>query len=312
MKIYLLCFVLILTACQTKRRASEPTRSEPPVVTTTPPVVETAPTTTPVPQQPQLPPTPAAGLGSNPKVGLILGPGAMRAFAHVGVVQEFAKAKLPIQAIVGIEMGALIAAIYANKGLPYDVEWQMGKLKESDLVKKGLLSGRELGDVQNTDEFINTVLSSAKAENSRIPFACPAFHMGKSQAYMMNRGVFAEMLKFCLAFPPLFKPYQQNVAGVLDLKAAVDYVRSKGATYVIYVDLLSRPLPIKGSESETQILWGLMEEVLSRPERGIDYVVRVPLQDVDLMDYNRRKEVIQLGQKAAQDAYQQISRKMGL
>lgn len=311
MKIYLLCLVFVISACQTRHKSETP-KYEQPVVTSTPPPEVAPPSNQATPVPPVTPATPAAGLGSNPRVGLILGPGAMRAYAHVGVVQEFAKAKLPIQAIVGMEMGSLIAAIYANKGLPYDVEWQMSKMKESDIVQKGILSGQKPGDVQNTDEFINTVLSSSRAENSKIPFACPAFHLGKSQAYMMNRGAYAEMLKFCLAFPPLFKPYQQNVAGVLDLKAAVDFVRSKGATYVIYVDLLSRPIPIKGSEAETQILWGLMEEALSRPERGIDYVVRVPLQDIDLVDYNRRKEVIQLGQKAAQDAYQQISKKMGL
>lgn len=309
MKRHLIIFMLVITACQVKTKRVEPTHTDSPAVVTQPPPAETS--TTPVQPMPTSPPVAAGGLGATPKIGLILGPGAMRGFAHVGVVQEFAKSKLPIQSVVGIEMGALVAAIYANKGLPYDVEWQMMKLKESDLVQKGLLSGQKAGDVQSTEEFLNTALSSSRAENSKVSFACPAFHMGKSQAYMMNRGVFSEMLRFCLAFPPLFKPYQQNVSGVLDLKAAVDYVRSKGATYVIYVDLLSRPIPIKGAEVETQILWSLMEEALSRPEKGIDYVVRVPLQDFDLMDFNRRREVIQLGQKAALEAYQQISKKMG-
>lgn len=310
-------FVLSLSACQvsTKHEIVRPlpvtlpeALTENPVKATETPPVQEEPGTT----HPALVPAPLS-VGNNPKVGLILGPGALRAFAHVGVVQEFAKAKIPIQAIVGIEMGALVAAIYANKGQPYDVEWQMMKLKESDLVQKALLSSQvTTGDVKSLSEFINLSLSSARAENAKVSFACPAYNMGKAQAYLMNRGSFAEMLPFCLAFPPLFKPFRQNVSGVLDLNAAVEYVRSKGATYVVYVDLLSGPAPLRTAGSENQVLWSLTTEALTRQEKGLDYVIHVPLQDYDLLDYNHRREMIQSGQRAAIEALQQISKKLGL
>lgn len=301
------CF-LAFSACQVSSKREVPKSPAVPSgpVDIAPSHEEPSPTPTPTLQAPLT-------VGSNPKVGLILGPGALRAFAHVGVVQEFAKTKIPIQAIVGIEMGSLVAAIYANKGQPYDVEWQMMKLKESELIQKSLLSGQvSSGEVKSLNEFINLALSSAKAENSKISYACPAYHMGKSQVYLMNRGNFAEMLPFCLAFPPLFKPFQQNIAGVLDLKAAVEYVRSKGANYVVYVDLLSGPLSLKSAGGENQVLWSLTAEALSRPEKGLDYVIHVPLQDYDLLDFNRRREMIQSGRRTALEAIQQISKKLGL
>lgn len=246
---------------------------------------------------------PAGRLGVAPKVGLILGPGALRSYAHIGVVQEFAKQKMPIHVIGGIEMGALVAAIYANKGQPYDVEWQLMKLKESDLVQQELLSSQvKLGDVRNLRSFMKLALSSSKAENSKVHFVCPAYQMEKQQVFLMNRGAYSDMLPFCLAFPPLFKPYQQNVSAMFSLKTLIDYMRSKGATYVIYVDLLSGPVKMAGSNTESEVLWSLVAEASRRQEKGLDHVIHVPLKNFDLLDFNHRREMIQKGQQAAQGA----------
>jgi NTE family protein len=314
--------VLALVGCQTKtHRTDAPTRPNPTgPIKNMEPVPQSPSTTVPAQQQPappqqtphEEPPAPLP-MGVTPKIALILGPGALRSYAHVGVVQELAKQKMPIHAIAGIEMGALVAAIYANKGQPYDVEWQMMKLKESDIVQKGLLS-RDVkpGDVRALNEFMNIALSSNRAENSKVPFACPALQMEKQQVYIMSRGAFTEMLPYCIAFPPLFKPHQQNVAGVLSLKALIDTVRSKGATYVVYVDLLSGPLRLEGAEAETQVLWSLAAESLNRKEKGVDFILRVPLKDYDLLDFNKRREMIQKGQHSAQEASVQIGKDLNL
>jgi len=313
-KILIALLLTVVSACQ-----SRPSKTDAPARPAVPPTVpktaeSQAPSATPAPtreepmqQQAPLP------VGVTPKIALILGPGALRSYAHVGVVQALAKQKMPIHAVAGIEMGALVAAIYANKGQPYDVEWQMMKLKESDLVQKGLLSGQvKAGDVKALNEFMNIALSSSRAENSKVPFACPALQLEKQQVLVMNRGAYTEMLPFCLAFPPLFKPHQQNVAGVLSLKAMVDAVRARGATYVIYVDLLSGPLKLEGSEPETQILWSLAAENLNRKEKGVDFILRVPLREYDLLDFNKRREMIQKGQQSAQDASVQIAKDLNL
>ncbi|MGZ5278928.1 MAG: patatin-like phospholipase family protein [Pseudobdellovibrionaceae bacterium] len=312
-KISVAVLLTALTACK-----SHPSRTEAP---SRPTVPSTAPRTA-DPQVPSTAPAPTREepvqqaplpIGVTPKIGLILGPGALRSYAHVGVVQALAKQKMPIHAVAGIEMGALVAAIYANKGQPYDVEWQMMKLKESDLVQKGLLSGQvQAGDVKALNEFMNIALSSNRAENSKVPFACPALQLEKQQVLVMNRGAYTEMLPFCLAFPPLFKPHQQNVAGVLSLKAMVDAVRARGATYVIYVDLLSGPVRLEGAEAGTQILWSLAAENLNRKEKGVDFILRVPLRDYDLMDFNKRREMIQKGQQSAQDSSVQIAKDLNL
>ncbi|MEI7973267.1 MAG: hypothetical protein WCH11_02755, partial [Bdellovibrio sp.] len=55
------------------------------------------------------------GGGANFQLGLILGPGALRALAHVGFLQELSKAQVPVRGIVGLEMGALAGALMARK-----------------------------------------------------------------------------------------------------------------------------------------------------------------------------------------------------
>lgn len=297
---------LVLTACQSmKRPGGQASRQESPGGPVRP-------------VEPHMPPQkdehlpPPVAVGVTPKIGLILGPGALRTYAHVGVVQEFAKQKMPIHAVAGIEMGALVAAIYANKGQPYDVEWQMMKLKESDLVQKGLLSSQvKAGDVRSLNEFMNMALSSSRAENSKVQFACPAYQMEKQHVYMMNRGIYTSLLPFCMAFPPLFHPHQQNVAAVFSLKSVVDHLRAKGATYIVYVDLLSGPVKLGGATPDAEVLWALTSEASSRPA-GIDHVIRIGLRDFDLLDFNRRREMIQKGQQAAQEASSRIMKSLNM
>lgn len=251
--------------------------------------------------------------GTAPKLGVIFGPGALRAYAHIGVLQELSKLKAPIVAVSGLEMGALIAGIYANKGQLYDVEWQMMKLKEEDLLKKGFLDSTvKSGDVRELSGFLDMVFGNAKAEDGRVSFACPALNMSKSQVFMMNRGAFKQMTPYCLAFPPLFKPFQGSVAGVLDLKAAVDFARQKGANYVIYVDLLEGSFQVGPSDSEVNTLWNLTAQALERQAKGVDMVISVPLKDFNLFDFSKRREILQRGLQSGQKAAQKITDKFDL
>ncbi len=307
----LLC-VIFLASCQSKNKS--PDSSEMPPMQ---PNVQTNPSS-PAPSVPFIAEEEAQRMDvgmavSSVKLGLILGPGALRSFAHVGIITEFAKAKLPIHAVTGIEMGSLVAAIYANKGQPYDVEWQMMKLKESDLVQKGLLSSSlKPGEAQSLNEFMNMALSSAKAENSKINFACPAFHIGKRQTYVMNKGVFSQMLPYCLSFPPLFKPYQQNIAGVSDLKPLIDYLKGKGVNYIVYVDVLMGNNKLESASFETESLWALTASHLSKQEKSVNEVIRIPLQDFSLTDFSRRKEMVQRGQQVGVRAANDLKKKLGL
>jgi NTE family protein len=240
----------------------------------------------------------AAGYTENPKIGLILGPGSARAWAHIGVLQELNKAKLPITQIVGLEMGALIGGIYAQKAQPFDVEWQMSKLK----------------DIKSLGAFINSVFGSAKVEDLKLPFSCPAYNLVKSQYFMMNKGAMSQMLPYCLPVPPLLHSHNNNVAGMTELKASIDYLKSKGANFIVYVNVLPAKNGVitGGLDDESNFLWTLAGLSLSKQWQTVDYVLNVPVQDFDLKDWSKRRELLQKGIEAGQNATTQISKRLGL
>jgi NTE family protein len=86
-----------------------------------------------------------------PKVGVIFGPGGGKVFGHIGVLQEFQKNKIPIYNVAGMEMGALVASLYAWRGSANDTEWQLFKIKSEDVLKKNLISSRKMGSKCNSN-----------------------------------------------------------------------------------------------------------------------------------------------------------------
>ena len=60
---------------------------------------------------------------SMPRIALVLGGGAARGFAHVGVIRVLEQEKVPIDMIVGTSVGSLIGAIYAYDVNSFELEW---------------------------------------------------------------------------------------------------------------------------------------------------------------------------------------------
>ncbi|MBO9668401.1 MAG: hypothetical protein J7501_16500, partial [Bdellovibrio sp.] len=145
-------------------------------------------TTEPNPEVPSTPP-PAPVIPALPKIGIILGAGGAKTYAHIGFLHELARAKVPVAAIGGVEFAAPMAALYANREQANDVEWQMFKLKDEEVMKKSLLGNvNKNNDVSVLREFYSTAFSRVKAEDFRVPFACPSYNLKKNQVYLMNRG----------------------------------------------------------------------------------------------------------------------------
>lgn len=276
-----------------------------------------APTTAPV----ESAPSPEADEGGNiqtppadtPKIGLILGGGGLRSFAHIGVLQEFAKKKIPIVAVAGIEMGSLIGAIYSSKGQAFEVEWQMMKLKEKELIQKSLISGKSQPlETQALSEFLSNYFSGQKVEQFKIPFTCPSLNLEQQKVYVLTKGSVKEMLPYCLGIAPLFEPFQQNVAALMSLNVLADQLRQKGANYIIYVDLLNPPLRPEPSENSGMLAWNLAAEATKRKDNGVNYAIQVPLKGIDFLDFSKRRENLQKGQLAAQEALKVLMKELDL
>src|SRR4030065_2982213 len=116
-------------------------------------------------------PTDPGASGNRPRVALVLGGGAARGFAHVGVIRALEQEKVPIDLLVGTSVGSLIGAIYAHDANSFELEWTAFSLEKGDLLDYVLLSS-SMGPVKGDrlEEVVRTKGPVAKLEDLRIPF----------------------------------------------------------------------------------------------------------------------------------------------
>lgn len=252
-----------------------------------------------------------------PKIGLILGPGGALTYAHIGFLHELQKQKIPIHSVAGVEFAASMAALYSLKGFANDVEWQMFKLKDDEILKKNIIGGySKVKDIGELSGFLTQAFSRSKAEDGRLPFACPALNMKKNQTYVMSRGAFAQMLPYCIAYPPLFRPYSANISGVREVKQTADYLRSQGANYIVLINVLGAPGANKGlageNDSVESIFWNEIAAFYSRPLSGVDSVVSMNIEGYNLISFDKKREIMQKGSDQSVKLVEQLTRKLGL
>lgn len=261
------------------------------------------------------PPPPPPSIPTLPKIGFILGAGGARTYAHIGFLHELARLKIPVAAIGGIEFAAPMAALYANKEMANDVEWQMFKLKTDEVLKKSLLGGtNKNNDVTVLREFIQTSFARVSAQDFRVPFACPTLNFARNQVYLMNKGAIDQVLYPCMAYPPFFKPYSNQVAGVNDVTSMANYLRQRGANMIVFVNVLPGPAnrSIYGDLNSTEnVLWSETAGLYNRPLPGVDAVISLDAGNYSIMDFDKRREIMGAGADSAAKSLKANARKWG-
>lgn len=252
-----------------------------------------------------------------PRLGIILGPGAARSFAYVGFLKELEKNKLPVHAIVGIEFGAIAAAAYANKASANEVEWQMNKLRSEDVFSGGIISSNSfMNKPDNMNEFLDKAFGNIKAEDLKIKFACPAFNLKKNTTYLMNTGKLVNLLPYCLPQPPLFTSYKGNIADTFNINLATQHLRRLGANYIIYVNVISDPIPAKYIESKDydsleNLLWFNIAKEIDQSYKNYTYQLRINLAGYGVYDFSKKRELMLRGSQLTEKVVQQLAEKLG-
>lgn len=238
------------------------------------------------------------------KIGMILGPGFVRSYAHAGFLQEVHRAQIKVHAIAGIEMGALAAALYAREGKGFEVEWQMMKLKNDDLSDRSLVGTRRQIEAPRLLHSLSDVFENDRAESSEVPFVCPSLNLSSQKVFLMSRGAWSQMLPFCLALPPHMKSHQQSIAAATTLRILADHLRSKGANRIVFVNALG------GTKDERDVQWSLIHQALLSQHSAVDEFIQLPVMDQSISDPENRRELIQKGQQEARLWTNRIKREL--
>lgn len=263
--------------------------------------------------------TPEKGaLKEPPAVGIILGPGMALALSHAGVLKSLEESKLPIKAVVGLEWGSVIGAIYTKQGLANDVQWRVHKLKSEDLPGKSFFtSSLKPEPVATLSPFLKDSLSGHMINKGTIPFACPVHSLQRGKSFWIQSGSAADGVSRCLSFPPFYEPYKQDlVADPFAIDLAARYLRDRGVNLVLLVDVLHNGELLGQAQIKDQypslIIWNEIRRNSRVNYDKVDKVIRVPTESMTLLDFSQKQKLIQLGEKAGRQAAKELADKYGL
>jgi len=284
-----------------------------------------APAQPPLPAPVQPPPPPAAPPAaakapSRPRIALVLGGGAARGFAHVGVIRALEQGHIPIDLVVGTSAGSLIGALYASNLDSRYLERTAAQLKKEDFFDYGLLTavkGMGLAKGDKLEQWVRGHVRTGNIENLRIPFAAVATDLNWGREVVLDKGSVARAVRASSAIPGVFQPvlYKGRIlvdGGVVD-SLPIGVARSKGADLVIAVDV--------GSSMGTTRINNLVDVAMQavnimcarnaeRSRREADVLIAPRVGDVDMLDFTRRTRCMKAGAAAARQALPGIRRAM--
>ena len=177
-----------------------------------------------------------------PKIGLALGSGSTRGYAHIGVIKVLEKNKIPIDFIAGCSVGAMIGSVYAFYKDSQKLEkiilspsWRQVISFIDPSLKGGLIDGNKIR------KFINDSIKKSTFNKLKIPFKVVATDFRTAEPVEISKGNVASAVQASISVPLFFKPVLlQNMMlwdGGLSESVPVETVRKMGADIVIAVNL---------------------------------------------------------------------------
>lgn len=263
------------------------------------------------------PPITPATTAAKPKIGLALGGGAARGFAHIGVIKMLESQGIVADYVVGTSAGAVVGSLYAAGNDAFAMQKLALQLDES-LFADWTLGGRGFLKGEALQDFINLHLHKKPLEKLKKPFAVVATDLNSGERVVFRTGDSGLAVRASAAVPGVFQPTQfagkTYVDGGLSSPVPVHAARDMGADFVIAVDISARPegQPV---DSLTAILWQtttIMGGVIAANEvKGADIVIRPKLPYVKSWDFTARHDAMLEGERAALAALPAIKQKLG-
>lgn len=247
------------------------------------------------------------------KIALVLGAGASKGFAHIGVLKILETQRVPVHMIVGTSVGSLVGSLYAYGYDAYALQkialvMERGDVGELTIPDNGFLKGERLRD------FVNTKVRQSPIEKFRTPFYAVATDIRSGESVVFNSGNSGMAVQASCSIPGVFQPARFSGGSYVDggvvKPLAVDVAKTYGADVVIAVDISSgidSLTPVSTIETimkSVQIMYNRMSQL---PISQADVVIRPNVAFVGSADFSRRNEAIMEGEKAALAAMPKIN-----
>lgn len=249
-----------------------------------------------------------------PRIGLALGGGAARGFAHVGVIQVLEEAGIHPALVTGTSAGSLVAALYASGKSGAQLQQIAETMEEATIADwtlqiftRGVLRGEALA------KYVNTQVGQRPIESMALPLGIVATDLNSGNDVLFQRGDTGTAVRASSAVPAIFQPVKvggrEYVDGGLVSPVPVRAARKMGAELIIAVDI-STPPEASAASGTLEILlqtFTIMGKSISAIElKDADVLVRPSLQGVSSADFGARKRAIESGRQAMLAALPQL------
>jgi len=246
------------------------------------------------------------------KLGLALGSGAARGFAHLGVLQALEERGIDVDYISGCSIGALLGALYCSGMSVVEIIDLAMDLEPWDWIdisvpKKGLVQGRKL------EQLIKRYTGGKRFDQLKKPLTVVATDLCTGERVIFDSGPVYKAVRASVAIPGIIAPLELDGriladGGLVD-PVPVNLVKNMGAEYTVGVNLGSWIEDKKMGNIYDIIIQSidiLQNEILMLKGIDADLIISPYLKDINPVTFNQVEECIHSGRKAALEVMEQL------
>lgn len=246
------------------------------------------------------------------KIALVLGAGASRGFAHIGVLKILEANHIPIHMIVGTSAGSFVGSLYAYGYNAFQLQKMSLSIERADIVDliipdNGFIKGEKL------EQYINRMVNNTPIEKMRIPFYAVVTDLLNGQEVVFGKGNTGTAVRASCSIPGIFRPVTIGdllyADGGIVSPVAVEAARRLGADVVIAVDI-SSGIDTSKPQNTIETLFkavNIMYSKLSDQQLSqADVVIRPRVSFIGSADFEKRHEAVIEGERAALEAIPRI------
>jgi NTE family protein len=251
-----------------------------------------------------------------PKIALALGGGAVRGFAHIGVIKTLEAHGIVPDMVVGTSAGSVVGALYAGGYGGFELQKIAFQLEQESvgdwvLPDRGFIKGEML---QN---FINRALQNRPIERLSKSFAAVTTELQTGEMAVFRRGNTGMAVRASSSIPGVFQPVsiggKEYVDGGLVSPVPVRAARGMGADVVIAVDISGKPKNARLNDTIDIFLqaFNIMGQTIGRYELvEADVVIRPQTGMIGPTEFDQKHLAIMEGERAALAALPLIRSKL--
>jgi NTE family protein len=242
------------------------------------------------------------------RVGLALGGGFARGLAHIGVLKVLTENRIPIDAVAGTSVGAIIAAAFASGMSVQQMADETRKIRWKSFAR-WTVDRLGLASNERMEGLLKRVIPCARFEELKVPLAIVAADLSTGQAVTFRHGELIPPLRASCSFPGLFIPIEYQgrllVDGAIVGSVLVGALQELGVDTIIGVHLRTNG-PHYTPTNIFQVIGQSFQIAQSLNEaswkKACDVIIEPNANDFRWDDFARAEELIREGERAARAA----------